>query len=52
MSIPSEEMVDLTVIGVSNVSERGGEEIWVQSSLMEVFTEEDRGGIIKGRESG
>ena len=52
MSIPSEEMVDLTAIGVSDVSERGGEEIQAQSSAMEVFTEEDGGGIIKGGESG
>ena len=52
MSIPSEEMVDLTAIGVSDISERGGEEIWAWSSVMEVFTEEDRGGIIKGGESG
>ena len=52
MSIPSEEMVDSTAIGVSEVSERGGEEIWVQSLVMEVFAEEDGGGIIKGGESG
>ena len=52
MSIPSEEIVDSTAIGVSDVSERGGEEIWAWSSVMEVFTEEDGGGIIKGGESG
>ena len=52
MSIPSEEMVDLTAVGVSDISERGGEKIWVWSLVMEVFTEEDRGGIIKGGESG
>ena len=52
MLILSEEIVDLTAIGVSDVSERGGEEIQAQSSVMEVFTEEDRGGIIKGEESG
>ena len=52
MSILSEEMVDLTAIGVSDVSEREGEEIWAQSSVVEVFTEEDGGGIIKGEESG
>ena len=51
MSIPSEEMVDSTAVGVSDVSERGGEEIQVWSLVMEVFTEEDRGGIIKGGES-
>ena len=33
MSIPSEDIVDSTAIGVSNVSERGGEEIWAQSSV-------------------
>ena len=48
MSIPSEEIVDSTAIGVSNILERGGEEIWAQSSVMEVFTEEDGEGIIKG----
>ena len=52
MSIPSEEMVDSTAVGVSDISERGGEEIWVQSSVMEVFTEENGGGIIKGGKSG
>ena len=52
MSIPSEEIVDLTAVGVSNVSKREGEEIRAWSSVMEVFTEEDRGGIIKGGESG
>ena len=52
MSIPSEEIVNSTAIGVSDVSERGGEEIRAWSSVMEVFTEEDRGGIIKGGESG
>ena len=52
MSIPSEDIVDSTAIGVFNVSERGGEEIWAQSSVMEVSTEEDGGGIIKGGESG
>ena len=48
MSIPSEEMVDLTAVGISDVSERGGEEIWVWSLVMEVFTEEDGGGSSKG----
>ena len=52
MSILSEEMVDSTAVGVSDISERGGEEIQARSSVMEVFTEEDRGGIIKGGESG
>ena len=52
MSILSEEMVDSTAVGVSDISKRGGEEIWAWSSVMEVFTEEDRGGIIKGGESG
>ena len=52
MSIPSEEIVDSTTVGVSNVLEREGEEIWVWNSVMEVFTEEDGGGIIKGGESG
>ena len=44
--------MDSTTVGVSDVLERGGEEIRAQSSVMEVFTEEDRGGIIKGGESG
>ena len=52
MSIPSEEIVDSTAIGVSDISERGGEEIWARSSVMEVFTEKGRGGIIKKGESG
>ena len=52
MSIPSEEIVDSTAVGVSNVLEREGEEIRAWSSVMEVFTEEDKGGIIKGGESG
>ena len=52
VSIPSEEIVDSTAVGVSDISERGGEEIWAQSSVMEVSTEEDGGGIIKGGESG
>ena len=52
MSIPSEEIVNLTAIGISDVSKRGGEEIQAQSSVMEEFTEEDREGIIKGGESG
>ena len=52
MSIPSEEIVDLTAMGVSDVSERGEEEIQARSSVMEVFTEEDGEGIIKGGESG
>ena len=52
VSIPSEEIVDLTAVWISNVSERGGEEIWAWSSVMEEFTEEDRGGIIKGGEPG
>ena len=50
--MPSEEIVDLTAVGVSDVSERGGEEIQAWSSVREVFTEEDGGGIIKGGESG
>ena len=41
-----------TAMGVSDVLERGGEEIQAQSSVMEVFTEEDGEGIIKGGESG
>ena len=44
--------MDLTAVGVSDVSERGGEEIQARSSVMKVFTEEDGGGIIKGGESG
>ena len=52
VSILSEEIVDLTAVGVSNISERGGEEIQVRSLVMEAFTEEDGGGIIKGGESG
>ena len=52
MSIPSEEMVNSTAIGVSDISERGGEEIRAQSLVMKVFTQEDGGGIIKGGESG
>ena len=52
MSIPSEEMVDSTAVGVSDISKRGGEEIQARSLVMEVFTEEDGGGIIKGGESG
>ena len=52
VSILSEDIVDSTTVGVSDVSERGGEKIWAQSSVMKVFTEEDRGGIIKGGESG
>ena len=52
MSILSEEIVDLTAVVVSDVLERGGEEIWARSSVMEAFTEDDRGGIIKGGESG
>ena len=52
VSIPSEEIVDSTAVGVSDISERGGEEIQAWSSVMEVSTEEDRGGIIKGGESG
>ena len=52
MSIPSEEIVDSTAMGDSDVLERGGEEIWAWSSVMEVFTEEDGGEIIKGGESG
>ena len=52
VSILSEDMVDLTAVGVSDVLERGGEEIWARSSVMEAFTEEDKGGIIKGGESG
>ena len=52
VSILSEDIVNSTTMGVSDVLERGGEEIWAQSSVMEVFTEEDGGGIIKGGESG
>ena len=52
VSISSEEIVDSTAVGVSDTSERGGEEIQTWSSVMEVSTEEDGGGIIKGRESG
>ena len=54
VSIPSEEIVDSTTVGVSNISERGGEEIQAQSSVMEVSTKEEGGGIIniKGGESG
>ena len=52
MSIPSEEIVDSTAVGVSDILERGGEEIQARSSVMEVSTEEDRGGVIKGGESG
>ena len=52
VSIPSEEIADLTAIQISDVLERGGEEIQAWSSVMEEFTEEDRGGIIKGGESG
>ena len=39
-------------MGVSDVLEREGEEIRAWSSVMEAFTEEDGGGIIKGGESG
>ena len=35
-------------MGVSDVSERGGEDIRAQSSEMEAFTEEDGEGIIIG----
>ena len=52
VSIPSEEIVDSTAVGISHVSERGGEEIRAWSLVMEVFKEEDGGGIIKGGESG
>ena len=52
MSIPSEEIVDSTTVGVSDISERGEEEIQAWSSVMEVSTEEDGEGIIKGGESG
>ena len=52
VSIPSEEIVDSTAVGVSDISERGGEEIQVWSLEMEAFTEEKGGGIIKGGESG
>ena len=50
--MPSEEIVDLTAVGISDISERGGEEIRAQSSAMKVFTEEDGGGISNGGESG
>ena len=50
VSIPSDEIVGSTAMEVSDISERGGEEIWVQSSAMEVSTEEEGGGIIKGEE--
>ena len=52
VSILSEDIVDSTAVGVSNVLEREGEEIRAWSSVMEAFTEEDGGGIIKGEESG
>ena len=50
--MPSDYIVDLTAVGVSDILERGGEEIQAWSSVMEVSTEEDGGGIIKGGESG
>ena len=52
VSISSEEIVDSTAVGISDTSKRKGEEIQAWSSVMEVSTEEDRGGIIKGGESG
>ena len=52
VSIPLYEIVGLTAVGVSDISERGGEEIWVWSLAMEVSTEEEEEGIIKGGGSG
>ena len=52
VSIPLDEIVGLTAVGISDISERGGEEIRVWSLVMEVSTEEEGGGIIKGGESG
>ena len=52
VSIPSDKIVGSTAMGVSDISERGGEEIQVWSLEMEAFTEEKGGGIIKGGESG
>ena len=51
ISIPSDEIVGSTAMGVSDISEIGGEEIWMQSSEMKVSMEEEGGGIIKGGES-
>ena len=52
VSIPSDKIVGSTAMGVSDISEREGEEIQVWSLEMEVSTEEKGGGIIKGGESG
>ena len=52
VSIPLYEIVGSTAVGVSDISERGGEEIWVWSLAMEVSTEEEEEGIIKGGGSG
>ena len=52
VSIPLDEIVGLTAVGISDISERGEEEIWVWSLVMEVSTEEEGGGIIKGGELG
>ena len=35
-------------MGVPDISEIGGEEIWMQSSMIEASTEKEGGGIIKG----
>ena len=51
VSIPSDEIVGSTAMGVSDISEIGGEEIWMQSSEMKVSMEVEGGGIIKGGES-
>ena len=52
VSIPLDEIVGLTAMEISDISERGGEEIRVWSLVVEVSTEEKGGGIIKGGESG
>ena len=48
VSIPSEEIMDSTTEEVSDTSERGGEEIWAQSSVMEVSTRRTEEGSSKG----
>ena len=45
-------MVDLTAVNVSDTLKIGGEEIQVQSSMMEAFMVEKGGGIIKEEELG
>ena len=52
VSIPSDKIVDSTAMGVSDISEREGEEIQVWSLEMEASMEEGGGGIIKGEELG